>query len=197
MRLILIRHAQSMANARGVVEGGGGNSALSGLGATQAHQAAAFLVGEIDDLKEVVASPQRRAVATAAPIATGFGVTVRYDPALIEGRLGAWEGATFDSVDWSLLRDDPDYRLHGGESPAQLARRGAKALERLRSRHDDGTVVVVSHGATISHALATLFETTPVIGTQYPSANTGMTFLDWADRRPRLVASNRTDHIDE
>ncbi len=186
-----------MANARGVVEGGGGNSSLSGLGARQAHQAAAFLVGEIDDLREVVASPQHRAAATAAPIATGFGVVVRYDPSLIEGRLGAWEGATFDSVDWSLLRDDPDYRLHGGESPAQLARRGSKALERIRSRHDDGTVIIVSHGATISHALASLLATTPVIGSQYPSANTGMTWLDWTDGPPRLVASNRTDHLEK
>lgn len=185
-----------MANARGVVEGGDGISALSDLGTRQARQTAEHLVREIRDLREIVASPQRRSFATAAPIAAGFGVPVRYEPALIEGRLGAWEGLTFDAVDWSLLRDDPDYRLHGGESPAQLATRGATALERIRSRHADGTVIVVSHGATISHALAVLLGTEPVIGTQYPSANTGMTWLDWSSRQPRLIASNRTEHLD-
>ena len=194
MWMILIRHGESVANARGVVEGGDGNSVLTWVGIDQAEKAAAFLARELNDVRAVFSSTQRRARATARPIAEQFSLPIVEQAGLIEGRLGGWEGRTLREIDWSILEADPNFRGHGGESPRDLARRGADALESIRATHPTGTVIVVSHGATISHGLAMLLETEPVIGTQYGSSNTGMTYLDWA-AAPRIVMSNSVRHL--
>lgn len=82
MDLLLIRHAEPVRIAPG--EGGGGpvDPALTVRGRQQADRLAAWLAGE--HLDAVIASPLRRAVETAAPVADQHRLEVEVGTELME-----------------------------------------------------------------------------------------------------------------
>jgi probable phosphoglycerate mutase len=104
-------------------------------------------------------SPLGRARETAEPIASRLGLPVRVSDALCEIDFGAWTGRAFDA-----LRDDPRWRRWnearagerppGGESMAEAQARALGGVERARTEHPDGRVVLVSHGDVIKAVLA-------------------------------------------
>ena len=174
-RIILIRHAQSEANARAVCEGLGDSPlTLEGLadGAVQGRR-----VRDLFPSATMVSSPLRRARSTAEVIGqiVGLQTTVLHD--LREGDVASWEGLPHASLDWNPMRDDPDLALHGGESPRALANRVSQVLRSLAQRHAGQTVIAVSHGAAISHGVAAILGSDPLFGDQYGLPNTGIAEL--------------------
>jgi len=95
----------------------------------------------------------------AEPIAARLGLAARNSDALCEIDFGAWTGQPFDA-----LRDDERWRRWneargserppGGESMAEAQARALGEVERARSEHSDGRVVLVSHGDVIKAVLA-------------------------------------------
>jgi alpha-ribazole phosphatase len=101
-------------------------------------------------------SPLLRARQTAEPTAHGAGIGLTIDDGLREIAYGEWEGRPEAEVE----RDDAE-RFHawaahpgrvappGGEAGDAIAERALAAVERLRARHPDGKVLLVSHKATL------------------------------------------------
>lgn len=193
--IVLIRHGESQANARGVVEGGDGDSPLSELGIQQAAKAASHVITTHPHIDAIYSSPLRRALQTAQTFARHLHKPVVSAPDLIEGRIGNWNYQPFSALNWSLLDADPDYKQHGGESPRELALRSSRFLRRIPKQHYGKTVLVVAHGATITHGLASILGTTPVTGSQYQIGHTGIMMVDWTTAQPKLLVENDLTHL--
>ena len=146
--LILVRHGETDANARGLLLGRA-DPPLSPTGRQQAEA----LAGIVPSVARVVASPLRRATETAA----AFGRPVEVDPAWIELDYGALDGLPIADVPaavWRRWRTDLTFAPEGGESLAGLGSRVRAACEALVTEARERDVVVVSHVSPIKAAIA-------------------------------------------
>jgi broad specificity phosphatase PhoE len=146
--LVLVRHGQTEANARGLLQGHV-DLPLSDLGRHQARALASVVPADA----RVVASPLRRAQETAA----AFGRAVEVDDRWIELDYGEFDGRPIGDVPpevWTTWRADPHFVPPGGESLATLGQRVRGACEELLDEARRGDVVVVSHVSPIKAAIA-------------------------------------------
>ena len=195
--LILVRHAQSEANVELIAEGGGGNSPLTEEGRRQAARLGDYLRDTHAQISHIYSSPQLRAHDTAKAVAMHFEIEIQLDEDLREGMLGAWEGSPpTQELDWEALNTDPHYDDHGGESPFQLGRRCGEQIKEVACLHQSETILIVSHGAALSHGLAHILSTEPISGMQYKHHNTGITLLDWREHPPELLSVNQRPHLE-
>ena len=149
-RLFLIRHGQ--------VEGheekrynGQGNIPLTARGRRQLEAVAARLAGV--PLDAVWSSDLDRCRYGAEQLAATRALTVVYRPALRELHVGDWEGRTWQELqasypaEWQARLDDiVHYRIPGGESFLDAARRVRAALAELLAAHPGQKVALVAHG---------------------------------------------------
>ena len=164
-RLILVRHGQSHGNVERRLDTRPPGADLTDLGREQARlfarerQAAPGLL---------IHSIARRAAQTAAEI----GSELRVEPAEFEGihevQAGDLENrndedaiAEFNAIYQRWHSGEPGLALPGGESAEQVLDRYLPVVTDLRMRYLDdddwtGDIVVVSHGAAIRLAAATL-----------------------------------------
>ena len=153
MRLVLCRHAEPEAAARGRVCGRV-DVGLSPSGEAQADLLAASLASERPSA--LYASPIRRARETAERIAPVLGLEPRLDPRLRELDFGELDGMTYEEVEerWpdlyeTWMRAPTEVRFPGGESFADLKRRAIEAAAGLVAAHAGETVIVVAHAGVI------------------------------------------------
>ena len=201
MRLILVRHGETCWNKERRVQGGDSDIELNETGLEQANRLASFLQNE--NIVAVHASPMRRAMATAGPIASRHGLPVEVDRRLIEIRVGELEGTsvlhlntTFSQFLMERWRD----RTIGstdGETVEILLGRVWPVIEGLLDRHDacdghsgDHSVVVVSHFfvtlAILLKALDLPIDSFPRFKVDLGSVST----LEFSDHGTRLLTFN-------
>ncbi|MCP2255533.1 putative phosphoglycerate mutase [Prauserella aidingensis] len=156
MRLYLVRHAQSEANVRKILDTALPGPPLTDLGRQQAHDLAARL-GE-EPIAAVYASHATRAQQTARPLADALSLDVTPLPGVHEVSVGDLEGRgdqealeLYGKVVRQWLDGRLDVPLPGGETGDDVRKRYVEAISGLRSRHygSDEAVVVVSHGGAI------------------------------------------------
>ncbi|QWF80250.1 histidine phosphatase family protein [Amycolatopsis sp. CA-230715] len=158
MRLHLVRHAQSTANVRKVLDTALPGPSLTDLGRQQAEA----LVAAFDGLEvaAVYSSYATRARETAAPLAASLGFDVRLVEGVHEVQAGDLEGrndeeaiATYLAVVHPWTQGDLSGSMPGGESGAQVRSRYLAAVAELRAKHEEadpaGDIVLVSHGGAI------------------------------------------------
>jgi len=146
--LLLIRHAESTANDRGLLTGWSPGVHLSDRGREQAKALSERLSAV--PLAEIYASPLERCRETAAALASGRGIRVRLDRDLGEVRYGSWTGRPLKQLArtklWKLVQLAPSRaRFPDGESLSEAQQRVLDAAERIASRHPRRVVAVVSH----------------------------------------------------
>lgn len=150
--LLLARHGETDWNLEQRVQGHT-DRPLNATGRAQARALADDL--ERESLVAVYASDLRRARETAEAVARAHRLTVVCDPDLREKNFGTWEGLT----DVEIERRYPDAvrgRWGDGETTEAVSERAVAAIQRIRRRHPDGDVLVVSHGGTLRAILAHL-----------------------------------------
>lgn len=155
MRLILVRHAETVQNSAGVVQGRADN-VLSDLGREQAAALGDWLAQE--PLCAVYSSPLQRARATAAAVAAPHRLDVTLEADLVEMDIGLMEGLTGPELRerhpeflqaWMSERAASVPMPGGGESLAQVEARAGAAVERIIVEHAEGSVAVVSHNFVV------------------------------------------------
>jgi alpha-ribazole phosphatase len=188
VKLILVRHAEPAAEARGRCYGTL-DVELSARGLEQADALAAKLRDEHVDL--VVSSPRRRALQTA----TALGRPVEIDDRLRELDFGDFEGRTYDELE----RDEPELfrrwmssptsvRFPNGESYADLRARATAALADVRARAE--STVVVTHGGVIRAGLAAWLELPDHAIFRLDQRHCGVTVVEWLGDEPVVRALN-------
>ena len=157
MLLILIRHGETESNRERLALGRE-DVPLNEKGCRQAAALAASLAGV--SVAAVYASPLCRAVETARLLAEERGLEVQVDEDFIEMAVGDLEGLSpremieryGDFLQKWFSTEAGSLRMPGGESLQDVQDRAWAAIERLRERHPEQTVVVVTHNFTI-HAI--------------------------------------------
>ncbi len=206
MRLLLIRHAESVGNRelrlQGQVE-----FPLTERGRRQAES----LAGSLAERRviAVYSSPIRRALDTAEAIAGPLGLTVEVQRALQEYDFGKLSGLTWPEIREQrpqlieqLLSDSADYPDYPGEEGREPFRqRVCEALWALSERHaGEESVAVVTHAGPIGVFLLDVLQRGYQRPMPFTVDNASVTTVEIAEPqpvRPRavLVGLNDTCHL--
>jgi len=201
MIVYCVRHGESTYNAQGRLQGQSDRPVLSALGRQQSEATARALLGK--PIEALFASPLRRAYETAEIIAARLKLEVRTDPRLKEINVGIFQDQLRSDLEkhhpealreW--LSGRPDYAIPGGESRAQLARRGREAFEEIFGLGFE-QVVVVAHGGLLVSTIKSLLNI-PLENPPLALENCSITTLSRdGDGRVELLGLNQTDHLAE
>lgn len=111
----------------------------------------------------IFASPMKRTIATARPLADAVGVEIQLREGLKEIQYGKWEGQSVESVaheyhdDYIRWTADPAwYPPTEGEPAVAIATRALHVIEEIKQRYSTGNILIVSHKATIRITLCSL-----------------------------------------
>lgn len=203
MRLLLVRHGESVCGVNGVVGGPRGCTGLTDRGRAQvdALRERFERTGEADGAT-VLSSTLPRAVETAEILAPALGVDEV--PAVHE--LRELDPGEADALTWDRFREvygsfDMVEELErplapGGESLGAFRARVEGVIDGLVAEHDGGTVVAACHGGVVFMSLVLL------LGLPRPRAEAGIhpdfsSITEWtrADDRWWLVRYNDAAHV--
>ena len=151
MKLLLVRHGETDWNLQGRSQGHT-DIPLNDNGIRQAKCLAERLRGI--EITGAYCSDLVRARVTAETVLAGRdGMTAIVDPRLRELGLGVWEGLHATEIASRYQREREEwvsspssFRISGGETLVEVQARMDSAFDAILSSHDEGTVLVVSHG---------------------------------------------------
>lgn len=185
MKLYLIRHAESTANVRKILDTALPGPPLTDLGQQQAQALADRLSGE--PIVAVYASRATRAQQTAAPLADALTHEVQVIDGVHEVSVGELEGRgdaealkAYAGIVRPWTCGNLSVSMPGGESGEQVRARYLAAVADLRTKHeDDPAIALVSHGAAIRLAAEWLADNVrPELADQGLIVNTGIVELE-------------------
>lgn len=142
MKLVIVRHGECEANARGVVAGSRDDSPLTQHGIDEAEQTAQQLKGFTG---RIVSSPLQRACKTAEIIRDAVmpGTVIDIEPLFIERNVG---DATGKPQAEYFAMEKSDVPIPNAETPQQMADRVRAGLEKLKATNRD--TLLVTHNGT-------------------------------------------------
>ena len=155
--LLLVRHGNTSTTGK-LLPGRAPGLHLAESGMRQAERAGER-IAELKRVDAIYTSPLERARETAAPIAKATGLKPRVARGLLECDFGDWTGAELKKLmklpEWRTVQRAPStFRFPNGESFIEMQVRIVTTLDRVRARHQGGTVVCVSHADPIKAAMA-------------------------------------------
>jgi broad specificity phosphatase PhoE len=111
----------------------------------------------------IYASPMKRTLATAQPIANSTALELQIRAGLKEINYGDWEGQSLTDVlaqygdDYSQWKSEPAWHAPThGETGLQVANRALAVIAEITHQYPSGNVLIVSHKATIRIILCNL-----------------------------------------
>jgi probable phosphoglycerate mutase len=202
MRLLLIRHGESSANAEGRLQGRLDFS-LSERGRRESER----LAGRLAQLSiaALYASPLRRAYETAETVGQRLGIEIFARDELMERDVGAMAGLTREEI----IAQFPEYararidvrpvEVLGFEGDEPFAERVARVIAAIVSGHPNATVAVVTHGGVIGSYVRQSLEMPLSRRGPFAIDNASITTFE-VDEAPRprvqIVGLNDTCHLD-
>jgi broad specificity phosphatase PhoE len=202
MRMLLIRHGQSVGNAQGRLQGQL-DSPLTELGRTQAQALARRLVSEGWTASAIYASDLVRAVETAEILSADLDAPVVRDQRLREYDVGVLTGLVWREIEaqypeiWHGLQHSPEWTsIPGEEGNGPFYTRLSSALADIRSDHHDGEVVaVVSHGGSLGMMLVHLLGLEARRPTPFRFGNASLSVVEFWPRGTTISRLNDTCHL--
>lgn len=161
---IVLRHAQSTANERGLLAGQLPGIHLSATGVDESEAIKETLAKVTID--RVISSPLERCLQTIEPLVAAKKMKIATDDRLIEMNYGKWSGKklSFLSVRplWRKIQSSPsDVTFPDGESFSNMALRVGSLLEELHRKYPKESILLVTHG-DICKFIATYFLKLPL-----------------------------------
>jgi probable phosphomutase (TIGR03848 family) len=158
-RIVLLRHAHSVANEKNLLAGRTPGIELSKTGRDQALQ----LVNRLGAITfdEIAVSPMQRCRETIDPWLTSSDGKSRVvtDDSISEVDYGSWSGKSLASLrrksQWKVVQDFPSQMVFPeGESLLEMQGRALSGFYRLNSVKGKGPRLLVSHGDVIKSIVA-------------------------------------------
>ena len=180
LTLVLARHAQSLQNVDGVVNGDPRlDRGLSPLGVSEARELGRRLAGIAVDLCATSEFPRAQETARLA-LAGRAGLTASVvDSDLDDIRVGELEGEQLDVYRAWKRTHTPATPFPGGESLVGAARRYADAFERLLGRPEQ-TILCVCHEIPVRYAVNAALGSDRLDGPAHDIANAAPYLFDAA-----------------
>lgn len=163
MKLILIRHPETLANARNLVYGHT-DWEYSDIGHATADAVSVYVKKTYekelrDSTTKIIASPLTRTKIVAEKIAEHTNLQVTIVDDIIEMNVGIFENMTVSeaetkhSTEWKqFMENSIEYQVPDGESWKEVYHRAAKFIDSLSA--EKGTIFVVTHAMVIRSMLA-------------------------------------------
>jgi broad specificity phosphatase PhoE len=206
--IYLVRHADAVPELDRPVDAEGYETmGLSARGERQAVALADRLLAT-RTIAALYASPARRALETAAPVAAAFGLPVQVDARLREVGRGATSLESLPIVERAAavrehlaqfarvaMRDGTWSALAGTESPKHVRERMREAVLELALRHADRRVVAVSHAGAINAFIAALLGIPRDFF--FPTKNASISVVRVTDAGMMLVRLNDAAHLEQ
>ncbi len=201
MKIIIVRHAETMENAKTQDIGHDTEALLTEQGVLQAQKLGELLKEE--KISHAYTSPQKRAVHTAEKILKHHSdVTIVQVEELREQSLGIYESVPKHV--WKEIKAKAKEAFHlfkpeGGESYVELQKRAKQFFERLIHEHENDTVLVVSHAGTLGVLLLDILgkELTEENYRAHQPKNTEFTIIEvLEDGKKKIHALNNRAHLD-
>jgi probable phosphomutase (TIGR03848 family) len=199
MRLVLIRHAHSEANAAGILSGRLPNVHLSEKGNVQAENLAVRLGNfPVSNLR---ISPMERCFETISPWINSVVLANKpkfepiIDPELTEVDYGTWSGKKLIALSknklWKTVQESPSrmYFPHG-EGIAQMQARAMTSVHQAVSAKGKGTAVIVSHGDVIKSIVASALGVHLDEFQRIIIDPASISILDFSSTKPRTLLLN-------
>lgn len=201
MKLVLVRHGETVWNAAGCFQG----QTDVPLSMTGRRQAAAVVRAlGTETVHAVYASDLQRTKETARMIAVPLNLTVQLEPRLREMAFGSWEGLTYAEIQ----HHDPETLASWQRDPLHVAPPGGETLLQVTDRvrtvlHDIGavcreqTVVLVAHGGPIRILLCLALGLPPQAHWQFAIHPSSLSELQVYDQGAILTRLNDIHHLRE
>jgi len=199
MRLVLIRHAHSEANAAGILSGRLPNVHLSEKGLAQSEQLAVRLGNfPVSNLR---ISPMERCFETISPWINSIVMpnNPRFEPIideeLTEVDYGLWSGKKLSILSknklWKTVQESPS-RMYfpKGEGIAQMQSRAMTSVHQAVSSKAKGSAVIVSHGDVIKSIVASALGMHLDDFQRIVIDPASISILDYSTMKPRVLLLN-------
>ena len=154
--IYLLRHAQSVANTKGILAGQDDSVELSKTGFNQAKSLTSYLLAV--KFSKVYSSPLTRCIQTITPfMEKNSKIDFQVENRVIEMNYGKWSGHKLATLSknpkWKQVQNNPaGFTFPQGESFKSMRKRVDLALDDLKSMK--GPILVVTHGDIIKMAIA-------------------------------------------
>ena len=161
---IVLRHAQSTANERGLLAGQLPGIHLSATGVDEA-EAIKEALSKVK-IDRVISSPLERCLQTIEPLVSAKKLKITIDHRLIEMNYGRWSGKKLKLLSlrplWRKIQSSPsEVTFPDGESFSKMSLRVGKLLEELHRKFPKESILLITHG-DICKFIATYFLTLPL-----------------------------------
>ncbi|KGQ45152.1 phosphoglycerate mutase [Gallibacterium anatis] len=205
-----LRHGRTEWNEKGLLQGQG-NSALTAAGVAGALAAGKAL--EQVPFVAAYSSCLQRTIDTARYVIGTRPIPLFQHQGLNEQFFGKWEGIQIDEIRASqafqnLVKYPKAYdqnieQYNQGEPFAKLAERSYKAIQDIIQVHQQGNILIVSHGHTLRLLLSLLgghrWQDHRKEGVSVSLANCSISIFDYQQSAQQqsfqLVQMNGTDHL--
>ncbi len=200
MKVIIVRHAETSENAKQIDIGHDVDPLLTKEGIKQAEKLADFLKNE--KIHFAYVSPQKRAVHTAKEVLKFHpSAKMEHIPHLKEQNLGIYESVPKHV--WKEIKAKSTEPFHlfkppKGESYVELQGRVKKFFDELFDKHQNDTVLIVSHGGTLGMLYLHLFgkEITEENYKNHKPENAALTIIEIFKDKPHKVHKiNSVEHL--
>ncbi|SRR6266498_1438803 len=198
LHLLLVRHGETEWNAQRRYQGYS-DVPLSDLGRQQAECIAERLVSQKIDA--VYASDLQRALETATIIARKHGLQVFSEPRLRELKFGVLEGLTFDEAQTQYPEmiaawlKDFNQAPQGAETIDMMHMRLVSLLDELKQKHDEQTLLLVSHGGSLSEILRVALDLSCEKRCYFEMQHTSLSEILIAEEYTSVKSLNDTSHL--
>lgn len=199
MRLVLIRHAHSEANAAGILSGRLPNVHLSEKGLAQSEKLALRLGNfQVSNLR---VSPMERCFETISPWINSIVLpnNPKFEPTideeLTEVDYGSWSGKKLVVLSrnklWKTVQESPS-RMYfpNGEGIAQMQSRAMKSVHESVVTKAKGAAVLVSHGDVIKSIVASALGMHLDEFQRIVIDPASISILDYSTIKPRVLLLN-------
>ena len=198
-RLVLIRHAHSIANESGILSGQLPGISLSKKGRLQAEQLVERIGPSVFDSIRV--SPMQRCEETISPwlnskYSRGLK-SYHVDELLIEMDYGKWSGRKLSSLSrealWKDIQSKPStVQFPDGERIKGMQRRALNSVRDALNQNRKGTHLFVSHGDVLKAIVASLLKMKLDDFQSLVIDPASATVIDFDGETSRLLAFNDT-----
>lgn len=203
MRLIFVRHGESVWNHEGRIQGIA-DPPLSERGRAQARLAAERIAREFHPAA-VYASALQRATETGRVIAERLGLPLKVDPRLNEYDIGDFTGLSASEVAaqypeiWARWEIDTLWvPIPGEEGLYPFLDRITRAITDIVAAHPgDAEIVVVTHGGVMALYIGDLIGLNPRQRMPWRFDNASISVVEPEGTRPRIVRLNDVGHLGE
>jgi probable phosphomutase (TIGR03848 family) len=200
-RILLLRHAHSVANEKGILAGRSPGISLSEKGVKQALEVATRLQGIA--FSHIRISPMERCSETVAPLIAQFPKSaikkamIEIEEDIVEVDYGKWTGKKLSVLSkdksWKIVQDTPSAMYFPeGEGLLDVQARAMRALNSIAKASGTEAKMLVSHGDVIKAIVASVLGTHLDHFQKIVIDPASITVLDFNGKDFRVLTLNNT-----